>query len=431
MPILSTVARRKFLERATDNARLTTRLRRAATDKTGMTSTGFVLVGVGIAAWCLGRYIGGRPLYLLAYGVVGVIIYAKFATRSRPAVSGDRTDHSPRVTEGAEIAIDVTLRSAKRISNVVLEEKLPSLFGQNAVLPVATVSPGDEGVSCSYSFTAWRRGVYELGPLTVHWGDPFGLTRRSAEIGESFPLIVHPNIEPVTDRALTRMWEDPPFRPPVSKPWPTGLELYGMRQYAHGDDVRRINWRGYMRTGELLVQEAEQGISDKVVMLLDANVRYHSKGLISESFEEAIRAVASLGIHHLSEGYEVTVEGNDGRITGPLRSGPSKIRLLDELARLDLGKAPLTEGMTRLLTGMSRDTHLLIVTPYLDLESAARLELLAQRGVRAIVVALVWDEDHTENLTRATAFGAQIVEIRPNTPLSVAFRREVVTAARF
>jgi uncharacterized protein (DUF58 family) len=431
LPILSTVQRRKFLERATDNTRLSTRVRRGVTQQTGMTSTGLVLLGVCVLAWALGRYIGGRPLYLLSYGVVGVVVYAKIATRRRPDIEGSRTDTSPRVTEGADIAIAVTLTSNKRITNVVLEEKLPELFGQNAVLPVASIAPGDAGVECAYSFTAWRRGVYELGPLTVQWGDPFGLTRRTAEIGGSFPLIVHPEVEPVTDRALTRMWEDPPFRPPVSKPWPTGMELYGMRQYAHGDDVRRINWRGYLRTGELLVQEAEQGISDKVVMLFDVDRRYHSKGLISESFEAGIRAVASLGIHHLSEGYEVTVEGNDGRIVGPLRSGPSKVRLLDELARLDVGRAPLNSGMTRLLTGMSRDTHLLIITPYLDLESAARLELLAQRGVRAIVVALVWDEDHTENLTRATAFGAQIVEVRPNTPLSVAFRREVVSAVRF
>jgi uncharacterized protein (DUF58 family) len=431
MPILSSVARRRFLEQATDQRRISARLRRGVTEVTGLTSTGLVLVLVGVLAWALGKYIGGKPLYLLAYGVIGVLVYAKVTTRAKPPIEGHRTDTSPRVTEGADIAIDVTLTSAKRVTNVVLEEKLPELFGQNAVLPVASVQPGDDGVQCSYSFTAWRRGVYELGPLTVRWGDPFGLTRRSAEIGESFPLIVHPEVEPVTDRALTRMWEDPPFRPPVSKPWPTGLELYGMRQYAHGDDVRRINWRGYMRTGELLVQEAEQGISDKVVMLLDADRKHHAKGLISESFEAAIRAVASLGIHHLSEGYEVTVEGNEQRIVGPLRSGPSKVRLLDELARLEMSKAPLATGMSRLLTGMSRDTHLLIVTPYLDLESAARLELLAQRGVRAIVVALVWDEDNTENLTRATAFGAQIVEIRPNTPLSVAFRREVVAAGRF
>ena len=32
---------------------------------------------------------------------------------------------------------------------------------------------------------------------------------------------------------------------------------------------------------------------------------------------------------------------------------------------------------------------------------------------------------------KATSLGAQVVEIRPNTPLAVAFRREVQAAARF
>jgi DNA-binding NarL/FixJ family response regulator len=31
-------------------------------------------------------------------------------------------------------------------------------------------------------------------------GDPFGLTQRSAELCESFDLLVHPRIEPLTDR---------------------------------------------------------------------------------------------------------------------------------------------------------------------------------------------------------------------------------------
>ena len=114
-----------------------------------------------------------------------------------------------------------------------------------------------------------------------------------------------------------------------------------------------------------------------------------------------------------------------------MRSGPAKMRLLDELARIDLDDAPLKDGMGRLATLAARDIHLLIVTPYLDRESTARLELLLGRGVHATVVALVWDEDQTENLTRATSLGAQVVEIRPNTPLSVAFRREVTAAARF
>lgn len=430
MPILSTVQRRRFVEKAADANRFSARTRRAVTRVTGLTSAGLALLAVGIVAWGIGKYVGGRPLYLLSYGILGVLVFSKISTRRRPPVEGHRAEATPRVTEGADIAINVTLTAGRRVVNLVLEEELPDMFGQNAVLPVAMVQP-DRPVEHTYTFTAWRRGVYELGPLTVRWGDPFGLTRRGATIGESFPLIVHPAVEPVTDRALTRMWEDPPFRPPVSKPWPSGLELYGMRQYVPGDDVRRIVWRTFLRSGELLVQEAEQGISDKVVILFDQDRRYHSRGLVSESFEAGVRAVASLGVHHLSEGYEVTVEGNGGRIVGPVRSGPARLRLLDELAALDIAGEPLTAGMNRLITSMSRDVHAVIVTPYLDGESAARLELLAQRGVRAIVVALVWDEEQTENLTRATAFGAQIVEIRPNTPLSVAFRREVVAGARF
>ena len=58
-----------------------------------------------------------------------------------------------------------------------------------------------------------------------------------------------------------------------------------MRKYVQGDDVRRIVWRAFQRTGQLLVLEAEQGISDKVVVLLDQDASQHSKGLMSESFE--------------------------------------------------------------------------------------------------------------------------------------------------
>jgi uncharacterized protein (DUF58 family) len=430
MPQVMGAATRQYAERAVEAHRLGARLRRAITKISGLTNSGQIMVVVAVVFWGLGRYAGGRPLYMLAYGVVVVVVASKFLTRRVPPVVGVRGDTNPRVREGTVVDLAVTMTSERRVANLVLEERLPLEFGQVATIAVASVSP-EQPVEHTYAVNAWRRGVYELGPLTVRWGDPFGLTTREATLAESFELVVHPTVEPVTDRPLTRMWEDPPFRPPVSKPWPSGMELYGMRAYEPGDDVRRVVWRAFLRTGQLLVQEAEQGISDKVILLLDADRKMHSKGLLSESFEAGVRTIASLAVHHLGEGYEVTVEGNDAKIVGPVRTGPNKIRLLDELARLDLGDAPLSAGMARLASLAQRDTHLVIVTPYLDRESAARLELLTNRGVQVVVVALVWDEDHTENLSRATSLGAQVVEIRPNTPLAVAFRREVQAAARF
>jgi uncharacterized protein (DUF58 family) len=220
------------------------------------------------------------------------------------------------------------------------------------------------------------------------------------------------------------------MRPPISKPWPSGFEFYGMRPYVPGDDVRKIVWRAYARTRELLVREAEQGISDKVVILLDDDARFHTRGVISESFEAGVRAAASIGVHHLDAGYVVTLENNTERLCAALRVGAARTRLLDALAQADLGRGDLASAITRLLADGQRDAHVLVVTPFLQRDAAARLELLIQRGVQVTVVALVWDEEHTAALSYAAALGAQIVEVRPGTPLSVAFRREVGTGHR-
>jgi uncharacterized protein (DUF58 family) len=120
-------------------------------------------------------------------------------------------------------------------------------------------------------------------------------------IAEPYELLVHPRVENVSDRPLTRQFEDPPIRPPVSKPWPSGLEFYGMREYAPGDDLRRIVWRAYARTGKLMVREAEQGITDRITIVLSTDRGAHSRDAegLSESFEAGVRAAASLGVKHL------------------------------------------------------------------------------------------------------------------------------------
>jgi uncharacterized protein (DUF58 family) len=397
--------------------------------RTGLTSAGASVLALAAVAWLLARIIAGRPLYLLAYGVAGLVLALRVVFHRPPGLLATRAQPVARVVEGTEVTVELSLQAERAVTTVVVEERIPALLGRSARVTIAHLASG-ESSTLSYALTVWRRGVYDLGPLVVSWGDPFGLTRRHAELCEPLPVIVHPAIEPLVDRPLTRLWEDPPMRPPISKPWPSGLEFYGMRPYVPGDDVRNIVWRAYARTRQLLVREAEQGISDKVVILLDDDKKFHSNGVISESFEAGVRAAASIGVHHLAAGYVVTLETNGGRQCSALRQGPARTRLLDTLARAERGSDDLSAAVTRLLADGSRDMHLLVVTPFLQKEAAARLELLLERGTQVTVVALVWDEEHTVYLSRAAALGAQVVEIRPGTPLSVAFRREVGTGHR-
>jgi hypothetical protein len=66
-----------------------------------------------------------------------------------------------------------------------------------------------------------------------------------------------------------------------------------------------------------------------------------------------------------------------------------------------------------------------VITPRLDAGAAARLDILLQRGISVLVVALLWGEESSETLGRASSLGAQVVEVRPNIPLAVAFRHLV------
>ena len=402
-----------------------TRIQEQITRYTGLTASGVVLVAITAAAWALGRYVAGRPMYLLSYGLLAVLIvaYVMGRTRSLP-LDGRRSDARPRLAEGETVSMDVHLTARRRMSTFILEEKVPTALGDSARLPITSIESGNE-LSHTYKITCRRRGVYQVGPLVAKWGDPFGLTRRETVLVEPVEVLVHPAVEAVQDRPLTRMFEDPPFRPPVSRPWPQGLEFYGMRRYTPGDDVRRVVWRAFARTRQLLVREAEQGITDKVVILLDQDKAHHSGGEVSASFEAGVRVAASVGVRHLRDGYSVALEGSGASLTPALRGGKSQLTLLDALARAEPEAAPLEDAIMRIYTSGLRGAHLVLITPRLSAAAAARLDLVLQRGTSVLVAALLWGEESAETLARAASLGAQVVEIRPRVPLAVSFRRTV------
>jgi uncharacterized protein (DUF58 family) len=400
------------------------------TDVTGFTSSGLILLAVSAAAWSLGYYVGGRPLYLMAYGGAGVLVSSWLYGRRAPDLTGHRSEVQARVREGQSITVEVALTAGRRMATLILEERLPPVLGASPRISIASLAEG-ESAGNTYQLTCHRRGVYTLGPLVVRWGDPFGLTQRRRRIADEFTMLVHPRAEPASDRPTARLWEDPPQRPPFSRPWPSGLDFYGMRAYAVGDDIRNIVWRAYARTGSLLVREAEQGVTDKLRILVDQDVQAHTKGSPSESFEQCMRVVASIGLHHLKAGYTVTTDGNKERIARPLRGvGRGGIELLDALAELEPARASLIDLLARVELTVANDVELVVVTPRLTLDAILRLRLLVDRGVSVRVVALLWDDEALDHLGQGVALGLKIVEIGPATNLTMALQHEVGVGKR-
>ncbi|HZS15617.1 MAG TPA: DUF58 domain-containing protein [Candidatus Dormibacteraeota bacterium] len=385
--------------------------------------------GFAVLGWIVARALGGRALFLLVYVALLLVGAAWWIARRRRALQAERSQLPTRVREGQTVLAEITLRSRRRLTSFVVEERLDDALGSPVRVAVGTLSP-DRDVHHQYSIRPRRRGVYRVGPLEAEWTDPFGLARSRQPLLDATEIIVHPSTEVVVDRPTARKWEDPPVRPPHSRAWPAGFEFYGMRDYVVGDDLRRVVWRASARTGRLLVREFEQGITDRIVVVLDTDRTWHRPGEVSDTFEAAVRCAASLGVRHLQDGFSVGLESNSARLAVDLRGLRARIPLLDELARVQRESTSLRESLERLLRVRAGVAHHVVITPHLDADSAGRLRLLVEKGGSVLVAAVVWEESDPLTVRRAVEMGAQVVEVRPGAALGTVFSRAVGAGSR-
>jgi uncharacterized protein (DUF58 family) len=392
-------------------------------ERLNITPTGLVAAVLMVLGWGAARLNGSRTMYLLVYAALMAIVLSWVVTRRRLAVTIVRSELPQRMRVGQLVHVDLQISSARRLASVMLDEHVPATLGRPVRIPVGMLRAGDV-LSHGYSLTPALRGAFTVGPVTASWSDPFGFTIHKQALPEPVEILVHPPVEVVHDRILTRMWEDPPIRPPVSKPWPVGFEFYGMRDYVQGDDLRRVVWPVLAKTGKLMVRESEQGITDKVVIFLDTGQEWHSPGEVSETFETAIRAAASLGVRHLSDGFSVTLITNDGPVVSGLRGARPEMAFLDALSRLQRSTKPMSATSGLLLEEAVSHPHVLVISPHLSNRDAQQLRLLTQRGLGVAYVQAVWEESDMGSAIRAATIGARVVQLEAGASLEAVFEQQ-------
>ena len=387
---------------------------------TGITGQGIAILAACVIGWIIARHQGAKSLYLMAYAGVISMVVATFLARRPRGLQGVRSSLPHRLKEGQRVEVRLDLTAKRRTTTFLLEEHVPEQLGRSFKMPVSTVPTG-EGASFTYSFVPQLRGVYQLGPLTAEFADPLGVSRWAQPLLDPVELIVHPSTENVLDRPLTRALEEPPMRPPRSRAWPQGFDFYGMRDYVPGDDLRRIVWTAFARTDKLLVRESEQGVNDRIVIVVDTDKEHHSTGTPLSSFETAVRVAASTGARRIDTGFTVSLHANSRELIKPSRGHGSRIDFLDALAAIDVEDARLADAMIRLAKGRG-DMHIVIITSHFDATSAARLAGLIRKGASALIVAIEWEESDPATLLRAREVGAQVVKVKPGGALAGVFK---------
>ena len=195
------------------------------------------------------------------------------------------------------------------------------------------IAPGGAEIR-SYRLRPERRGELGFEGFVVSTRFPFGLFSKSLTIAARERALVYPPIDPV---AVPREFGD--VRDAGASrtgPRGRGAEVAGIREYARGDAVRRIDWRASLRARSLWVREVESEHQGEVEVRLRTAAREPGP-----AFERDVRGAASEVAALLARGLRVALRTDREAIDAGDGARP-RARLLGFLARVapDPGSAP-------------------------------------------------------------------------------------------
>ena len=206
------------------------------------------------------------PLLLYA----GILLYNNVSSSALGLLAARRFDAS-RTEEGRELH-----------GSLVLENRGPStsLLGCEEVLPfgvevvdgkTATLVSCPESARFSLDYTIRApRGVYTFPGVHVLSWNRFAIVPRRTFLPLATTCSFLPRVEKVEEIRIRPRYTRVYAGTIKANLGGTGLEFFGCRQYAHGDDIRHVNWRAYARADEVIVNEYEQERVSDITLILDA-----------------------------------------------------------------------------------------------------------------------------------------------------------------
>ncbi|MGI5202758.1 DUF58 domain-containing protein [Spirillospora sp. CA-108201] len=360
----------------------------------GLTTRGRSFVAAGATAIVCAVALGERDLLRAGVLVLALPLLCTIAVaRTRYRLACARRLEPARLPVGHESRVDLRLENVSRLPSglLMVEDRVPYALGGRARFVLERIEP-HAFRELGYRIRSDVRGRFRVGPLTVRLADPFGMVELVRSFSLSDTLTVTPSIVPLPPSRLSGAWTgggDSVARA-VSA---AGEDDVAPREYRHGDDLRRVHWRSTARHGELMVRREEQHFQSSGTLFLDTRRSAHWGDGPAGSFEQAVSATASIGVHLVRTGMSLRYvdDGGEALPAGP-SEGAFEGLLLDALAVARRSKGgSLTAGLAALhghRAGREGDGLVVGVFGVLS-DEEARAVSAARRGTGTCVAVLL------------------------------------------
>ncbi|MDH4226287.1 MAG: DUF58 domain-containing protein [Deltaproteobacteria bacterium] len=283
------------------------------------------LILIGLAA----INTGNNLLYLITAALMSLIIVSGLLSEStlrRLTVEREMPKHIYKDTE-APAALHVGNGKKKLASFSFTVNEMQSAGISSAAQYVLKLQPFAK-LTLYTPFVFKKRGYAELTGFELSTRFPFGLFRKGRAIVSPGRVLVYPSVNVNVSDDIRIFSESGTSG--VSRKG-RGFEIYGLRDYAVGDDSRHIHWKASARALKLMTREYEKEAEKKALITFN-NFRDSN-----DAFESAVDRAASSAYRMIRLGYRVslktlTFETPYGFGTEHLHTILSKLALIEPVA---------------------------------------------------------------------------------------------------
>jgi len=321
---------------------------------------------------------------------VGAVLGLAARPRATPAVRLDVPTRA--LLEGDQVVPVATVESAEPLDAATVALTAPPWLAPDGAPPARVLALPAGVTEVAFPHRSERWGRRAVGPAVLTASAAYGLFRcgpyaSHAGLLTTWPLREGFGAVDAVPRAKGLVGLHRSRHPGE------GTDVAGVRPFAPGDRLRRVNWRVSQRTDRLHVTAAYSDRDSEVLLCLDSR---HDLGRPpGSSLDTAVRATAAIAEHYLRHGDRVGLV-DLGRPERRVPAGNGRahlVRILDLLLDVrPVGRADASDrfagrvGGSGLPGGVPHGALVVVLTPLAGEAAFAVLVSLARGGRSVIAV---------------------------------------------